>query len=137
MSANLLEPIDLTVQVRIITGCRGGLCNRSRRLKTSKALRTVKLSIEHKLIHEGCVVSEGFPEIRSPVARRAERDYIRGARWCRGMFGALQPEGCGFESTSTRRVGTLGKSFTRNNNIAHALRRETPIQCPRCSQERL
>src|SRR5688572_10631077 len=24
---------------------------------------------------------------------------IIGARWCRGMFGALQPEGCGFEST--------------------------------------
>src|SRR5688572_6577424 len=23
-----------------------------------------------------------------------------GARWYRGMFGALQPEGCGFESTS-------------------------------------
>src|SRR5688572_17469588 len=23
-----------------------------------------------------------------------------GARWCRGMFGALQLEGCGFESTS-------------------------------------
>src|SRR2546428_13659281 len=28
-----------------------------------------------------------------------------GARWCRGKFGALQPEGCGFESTSSRRVG--------------------------------
>src|SRR5688572_23535639 len=25
-----------------------------------------------------------------------------GARWCRGMFGALQPEGCRFESTSSR-----------------------------------
>ena len=37
-----------------------------------------------------------------------------GARWCRGMFGALQSEGCGFESTSSHRVGTLGKSFTRN-----------------------
>ena len=52
------------------------------------------------------------------------------------MFGALQPECCGFESTSSRRVGTLGKSFTRNN-IAQALRRECPIQCPRCSRERL
>src|SRR5688572_23995847 len=31
-----------------------------------------------------------------------------GARWCSSMFGALQPEGCGFESTSSRRVGTLG-----------------------------
>src|SRR5688572_33443872 len=28
--------------------------------------------------------------------------------WCRGMFSALQPEGSGFESTSSRRVGTLG-----------------------------
>src|SRR5688572_9088639 len=26
-----------------------------------------------------------------------------GARWCRGMFGALQLEGCGFESTSKPR----------------------------------
>ena len=37
-----------------------------------------------------------------------------------GMFGALQPEGCGFESTSSRRVGTLGKSFTRNCSCASA-----------------
>ena len=64
--------------------------------------------------------------------------YTCGARWCRGMFGALQPEGCGFESTSrgifgalqpegcgfestsSRRVGTLGKSFTRNCSCASA-----------------
>src|SRR5688572_9463239 len=44
----------------------------------------------------------------------------RRARWCRGMFGALQPEGFGFESTSSRRVGTLGKSFTRNCSCASA-----------------
>jgi hypothetical protein len=51
-----------------------------------------------------------------------------------GMFVALQPEGCRFESTSRRRVGTLGKSFTRN---CTALRRETPMQCPLCSRERV
>ena len=43
-----------------------------------------------------------------------------GARWWRGMFGALQLEGCGFESTSSRRVGTVGKSFTRNCSCASA-----------------
>src|SRR5688572_7725423 len=30
-----------------------------------------------------------------------------GAWWCRGMFGALQPEGCGFESTSRGIFGAL------------------------------
>ena len=50
------------------------------------------------------------------------------------MFVAFQPKGCRFESTSSRRVGTLGKSFTRN---CSALRRETPMQCPLCSRERL
>src|SRR5688572_26744163 len=33
--------------------------------------------------------------------------YICGARWCRGMFGALQPEGCRFESTSRGIFGAL------------------------------
>ena len=37
-----------------------------------------------------------------------------GVWWSRGTFVALQPEGCGFESTSSRRVGTLGKSFTHH-----------------------
>src|SRR5688572_30735688 len=40
--------------------------------------------------------------------------YYCGARWCRGMFGALQPEGCGFESTSRGIFGALqpeGRGF--------------------------
>src|SRR5688572_19708537 len=44
-----------------------------------------------------------------------------GARWFGGMFGALQLEGCGFESTSKSRcVGTRGKSFTRNCSCTSA-----------------
>ena len=43
-----------------------------------------------------------------------------GLRWCRGLIGTLQPEGCGFESTSSRRVGTLGKSFARNCSCSSA-----------------
>ncbi len=48
-----------------------------------------------------------------------------------GMFVALQPKSCRFESTSSHLVRTLSKSFN-----CSALRRETPIQCPRCSRER-
>ena len=36
-----------------------------------------------------------------------------GARWCRGMFGALQPEGCGFESTSRGYVWCLAAGGLR------------------------
>src|SRR5688572_29209167 len=70
--------------------------------------------------------------------KRNHNHNHRGARWCRGMFGALQPEGsgfestsggifgalqpegCGLESTSSCRVGTLGKSFTHNCSCASA-----------------
>ena len=35
--------------------------------------------------------------------------------WCRiGRVKAFRPEGRGFEFLSSRHVGTLGKSFTRN-----------------------
>ena len=40
-------------------------------------------------------------------------DVLCGARWCRGMFGALQPEGCGFESTSRRYVWCLAAGGLR------------------------
>src|SRR6218665_3468680 len=35
-----------------------------------------------------------------------------GTRWFRGMFCALQPKGCGFESTSSHCVVTLEKMLT-------------------------
>ena len=41
-----------------------------------------------------------------------ERDC--GAWWLTGRFVAFSPKGRGFESRYGRRVGTLGKSFTRN-----------------------
>src|SRR5688572_28159271 len=43
-----------------------------------------------------------------------------GAGWCRGMFGALQLEGCGFESSSKPPRRDLGKFFTRNCSCASA-----------------
>jgi hypothetical protein len=58
-----------------------------------------------------------------------------GVRWrSGGVVALLKPEGSRFESASSRSVGTLGKSFTRS---CSALRRENPMQCPRCSRERL
>src|SRR6218665_3126779 len=46
----------------------------------------------------------------------------------------FQTEGRGFDSHSNRHVGTLGKSFTYSCLCAS---RETPIQYPCCSRERL
>src|SRR6218665_1870823 len=36
------------------------------------------------------------------------------AWWLIGRFDTFRPNGCGFESRSSRHVGTLGKSFTRS-----------------------
>ena len=49
------------------------------------------------------------------------------------MFGALQPEGCGFGIYLKPPRRDPGQVL--HSAIAHALRRETPIQCPRCSRE--
>ena len=40
------------------------------------------------------------------------------ARGLNGRFGALRPDGCRFESHSSRHVGTLGKSFIRSPLLA-------------------
>ena len=37
-----------------------------------------------------------------------------GLWWLCGRFGAMRPEGRGFESHSSRHIGTSGKSFTRS-----------------------
>ena len=39
---------------------------------------------------------------------------IGGEWWLIGRFDAFRPKGRGFESRSSRHVGTLGKSFTRS-----------------------
>ena len=57
-----------------------------------------------------------------------------GTWWRIGWGDYSQPEGRGFDSRSSRHVGTLGKSFTCSCLCA---RRETPIQYPCCSRERL
>ena len=41
-------------------------------------------------------------------------DVTDGALWLIGRFYAFRPKGHGFESRSSRHVGTLGKSFTRS-----------------------
>ena len=40
--------------------------------------------------------------------------YMCGAWWLIGRFDAFRPKGRRFESRSSRHVGTLDKSFTRN-----------------------
>ena len=37
-----------------------------------------------------------------------------GVWWLIGRFIAFRPKGCGIKSCSSRHIGTLGKSFTRN-----------------------
>src|SRR6218665_3306852 len=39
---------------------------------------------------------------------------VCGTRWHIGRVDAFQPKGRGFESRSSRHIGTLGKSLTRN-----------------------
>ena len=59
-------------------------------------------------------------------------NYIRRGTWTRtvgvgcpiGSVDAFRPEGRGFESRSSRRVGTLG--LVLNSQLPVALRRETP-----------
>ena len=56
----------------------------------------------------------------------------RGTWWRLGCDDDFQPEGRGFDSRSGRHVGT-----SPIPTIACALWRETPIQYPCCSRERL
>ena len=60
------------------------------------------------------------------------RLFIIGTWWCLGWDDYFQPEGRGFDSRSSRHVGTSPLPA-----VACALRRETPIQYPCCSRERL
>ena len=53
-----------------------------------------------------------------------------GAWWLIGRFVAFRPKGRGFESGSSRRVGTFGKSLY--SQLPVALRRETPTQYSGC-----
>ena len=53
--------------------------------------------------------------------------YIPVTRWRFGWDDSFQPEGRGFDSRSSRHVGTLGKSLTHS-----CLWRETPAQYPCC-----
>ena len=49
-------------------------------------------------------------ETMMKIKRKEERT---GEQWWLNVkFGALRPESCRFESHPSRRVGTLGKSFT-------------------------
>ena len=43
------------------------------------------------------------------------------AWWLIGSFVAIRPKGRGFESHSSRPVGTLGRSFTRNSSYSFSL----------------
>src|SRR6218665_3150919 len=45
---------------------------------------------------------------------KADNLYESGAWWLIGRFVAFRPKGRGFESRSSRHVGTLGKSLTRS-----------------------
>ena len=49
------------------------------------------------------------PKMLNPPPRN-----LWGAWWLIGRFVAFHPKGRGFESHSSRHVGTLGKSFTRS-----------------------
>ena len=66
-----------------------------------------------------------------------------GTGWRLGWVDYFQPEGRGFDSCSSRHVGTFaqGPYVTARasplTTVACALRRETPIQYPCCSRERL
>ena len=60
-----------------------------------------------------------------------------GTWWRIGWFDDFHPDGRGFDSRSSRHVGTLGKSFTRSCLCSSAWNSDRPIQYPWCSRERL
>ena len=60
---------------------------------------------------------------------------VCGTWWRLGWDDDFQPEGCGFDSRSSRHVGTLGKSFTCSCLCASAWNSDTQYPC--CSRERL
>ena len=52
--------------------------------------------------------------LQDPVLSLLATPRPRGAWWLIGRFEGFRPKGPGFESRSSRRVETLGKSFTHN-----------------------
>src|SRR6188768_3469502 len=72
-----------------------GLVTRSSRRRPGFASRSVGLS-EISFSDLYC----GWLGRNINVEYNTTQHNTTGARWCRGMFGALQLEGCGFESTS-------------------------------------
>jgi len=72
--------------------------------------------------------------LRMPIRGYGSNKLVSEGTWLlSGAFGALRPEGCRFESRSSRHLGTLGKPFTRSFLEHFGVLTPTQYEC--CNQE--